>query len=54
MGFQKEVKRGPRNTILDVVYVLTPDFAFVQEVKKANARAKCITQAAASPHDRLF
>ncbi len=54
MGFETQVKRGPRKAILDVIYTLLPDFSFVQEVKKANARVKQITAVAASPQVRLL
>jgi len=33
-------KRGARNKIIDITYTLYPDFSFVEEVKKANARSK--------------
>ena len=54
MDFQTDVKRGPRRAILDVVYVLMPDFCFVQEVKRANARAKQITEAATNLQTRIL
>ena len=54
MDFQTDVKRGPRRAILDVVYVLMPDFCFVQEVKRANARAKQITEVSTSLQTRVF
>ena len=53
MEFRAEVKRGPRKTILDIVYILTPDFSFIQEAKKANARVKQITEVAAGQQPRL-
>ena len=40
MNWKKEEKRGPRNKIVDITYTLYPDFSFVEEVKKANARSK--------------
>ena len=46
MGFEKEYKRGPRNAVQDIVYSLRPDFHFIQEIKRANTRAKWITEQA--------
>jgi hypothetical protein len=37
-GFIKEDKRGARNKIIDIDYVLTPHSDFVREVKAANKR----------------
>jgi hypothetical protein len=55
MNYKKEDKRGPRNKIIDVTFTLFPDFSFVDEVKKANARSKKVAAAASqellpSPH----
>ena len=40
MDWKKAEKRGARNKIIDITYTLYPDFSFVEEVKKANARSK--------------
>lgn len=40
MEWKKAEKRGLRNKIIDITYTLYPDFSFVEEVKKANARSK--------------
>jgi hypothetical protein len=40
MEWKKAEKRGARNKIIDITYTLYPDFSFVDEVKKANARSK--------------
>jgi hypothetical protein len=40
MEWKKAEKRGRRNKIIDITYTLYPDFSFVEEVKKANARSK--------------
>lgn len=40
MEWKKTEKRGARNKIIDITYTLYPDFSFVDEVKKANARSK--------------
>jgi hypothetical protein len=40
MNYKKEIKRGPRNAIIDITYTLFADLNFIQEVKKANARTK--------------
>ena len=40
MDWKKSEKRGARNKIIDITYTLYPDFSFVEEVKKANARSK--------------
>ena len=37
-SFLKEDKRGARNKIIDIDYVLTPHSDFVREVKAANKR----------------
>jgi len=44
MSFEATVKRGQRNKIIDVKYTLRPDFSFVGEVKKANARSKMVKE----------
>lgn len=44
MSVNEEFKRGPRNKILDATYTLLPDFGFVSEVKKANARSKRVNE----------
>jgi hypothetical protein len=46
MDYKKADKRGPRNKIIDVTFTLYPDFSFVDEVKKANARSKKVAVAA--------
>jgi hypothetical protein len=46
MDYKKADKRGPRNKIIDVTFTLYPDFSFVDEVKKANARSKKVAAAA--------
>jgi len=46
MGFEKEYRRGPRNAVQDIMYSLRPDFHFIQEIKRANTRAKWITEQA--------
>ena len=38
--FEKEVRRGARNKILDAIYILTPHPQFVQKVKAANKRQR--------------
>jgi hypothetical protein len=48
MSFKKMTKRGSRNKIIDITYTMHPDFSFVEEVKKANARSKKVTEASAS------
>src|SRR6266704_4315340 len=40
MAFEKEYQRGARNAVQDIIYSLRPDFHFIQEIKRANARAK--------------
>ena len=40
MSFEAEFRRAARNKIIDVKYTLTPDFGFIEEVKKANVRSK--------------
>jgi hypothetical protein len=44
MSFTKEYRRGPRNAVVDIVYQLDPDFSFIQEIKRANARAKAVLE----------
>jgi hypothetical protein len=44
MSFEAAVKRGQRNKIIDVKYTLMPDFSFIAEVKKANARPKKVNE----------
>lgn len=39
-GWTKEERRGAKNRIDDVVYVLTPDGDFIRDVKAANARQR--------------
>jgi hypothetical protein len=48
MNYKKTDKRGPRNKIIDITFTLYPDFSFVEEVKKANARSKKSAAAAAA------
>src|SRR5712691_664881 len=48
MSYKKADKRGPRNKIIDITFTLYPDFSFVQEVKKANARSNKAAASAAS------
>ena len=38
-GFEREVRRGHRNRINDVLYTLMPAMDFISEIKKANRRA---------------
>ena len=54
MDWKKSEKRGARNKIIDITYTLYPDFSFVEEVKKANARSKRAAAASrtASPSPR--
>jgi len=44
MAFEKEYQRGARNAVQDIIYSLRPDFHFIQEIKRANARAKWIVE----------
>lgn len=39
-AFEKEVRRGARNKILDAIYILMPHPQFVQKVKAANKRQR--------------
>jgi hypothetical protein len=48
MNYKKTDKRGPRNKIIDITFTLYPDFSFVEEMKKANARSKRVAETAAS------
>ena len=38
-GFEREVRRGQRNRINDVLYTMMPAIDFISEMKKANRRA---------------
>jgi hypothetical protein len=38
VSFEKEIRTGERNAILDVKYTLYPDMVFTSEMKKANRR----------------
>jgi hypothetical protein len=40
MYFEKKERRGSRNKILDIKYLLTPHFDFVRDVKAANKRQR--------------
>jgi hypothetical protein len=42
MKFTKAIVRGPRNRLVDITYTLQPDMDFINEMKKANGRLKCL------------
>jgi hypothetical protein len=59
MSFQHEILRGPRNKVVDITYILQPDFDFIEEVKKANSRARqtkeiCSGQERSPTQHKLF
>ena len=43
MSFTRDVLRGPRNSLTDITYTLLPTMGFIEEVKKANRRAKLLS-----------
>ena len=44
LSTQKEVMRGPRNSLVDIKYTLLPTIEFIDEVKQANRRTVRLAQ----------
>jgi hypothetical protein len=44
LSIQKEVMRGPRNSLADIKYILLPTLEFIDAVKKANRRTTLLMQ----------
>ena len=50
LSTQKEVMRGPRNSLVDIKYTLLPTIEFIDEVKRANRRTILLAQKLLSAH----
>jgi hypothetical protein len=51
LSLEKDITRGKRNCIVDVKYTMLPTVEFIEEIKRANSRARKLDEMFSSKSD---